>query len=73
MGGGRGGREGGKRGRKGGGERRREGGKGRAVLFEPYHFSIRSAASVDSHWWPNTLPTELLGIPVLHCTKFLLC
>jgi len=26
-------------------ERRREGGKGRAVLYEPYHFSIRSAAS----------------------------
>jgi len=26
-------------------DRRREAGKGRAVLYEPYHFLIRSAAS----------------------------
>jgi len=31
--------------KKGKEERRREGRKGRAVLYEPYHFSIRSAAS----------------------------
>jgi len=48
MGGGRGarGRKEGKGGKEGEGEERRmEEGKGRAVLYEPYHFSIRSAAS----------------------------
>jgi len=60
MGGGRGGREGGKRGK---GEGRGRGGEAKggrereSVLYEPYHFSIRSAASGSTYpyfWrYPN--------------------
>jgi len=46
MGGGRGGREGGKRGKGEGRGGEAKGGREReSVLYEPYHFSIRSAAS----------------------------
>jgi len=32
--------------------------------FQTLARDLRNLSHLDSHWWPNTLPTELLGIPV---------
>jgi len=28
-------------------------------------FYLQTLSNLDSHWWPSTSPTELLGIPTI--------